>query len=158
MALNDEAIKRRIKFLLDEASSPNPEYCHTISTTMRMVSNWLIFGNWSSRYAKLHAKLMSREALRIREKYSESEFMAKTINEHRNELHALWSDIKKRHKMLSIDEVEMLLKNCLPVVVTKEENGKLTKSKMRGRARYEAAGIDVRWNDGNRKRTAEGNR
>jgi hypothetical protein len=88
---NIEAItSRRIKFLLEEAAGPDPQYDHAIRFTMRSLTNYLNFGaDMQSGKIKRFCKTWSCAALKLKE--CDCEWEAKTTNEHQEPLAVVWN-------------------------------------------------------------------
>lgn len=138
--MDNSAIDRRIEFLLVEAKSTSPIFCHVIQTCMRAVSNTLLFGFQSSRRAKAKAR-MSPQARSLRQKCTPNEFNAQTTLEHPYELRSVWQYMIEHD--LSVEQAKALLMMVEPIVITKEEDALLRSSGATGIDRYKAIGIEL---------------
>ena len=135
MSLDNQSIERRAEFLIGEARSDNPQYCHAVQTTLRVISNFVSFGHWSSRRAKRNPPRMSRGAYELRlaferdanltadEKYKR--FAAETINEHQEELTRVWHWIVENKESISVQCIVDRLKKFPPIILTRKENAAL---------------------------------
>jgi hypothetical protein len=120
---NIEAItSRRIKFLLEEAAGPDPQYDHAIRFTMRSLTNYLNFGaDMQSGKIKRFCKTWSW--LKLKE--CDCEWEAKTTNEHQEPLAVVWKWILENAASLTIQDVVIRLKKYPLAIITKDENAML---------------------------------
>lgn len=139
--ITEAAIRRRVRFLIDEAGSPDPCYDQTVRYALRVISNYYSVGNdLSSGQIKQVSTRISRSALKLRCLYEvvhndkHKKWRKETINEHPDELVNIWEWIKTNHQTLAIDQIITRIKACPIVIVTKREDRRL-KSAKNGEAR-----------------------
>jgi hypothetical protein len=122
--LDNEAIARRIQFLLDEAKSPNPVRDQTVTYAMRVISNFYsIDKDAGSRAVKKNCRRMSRKSLALRTSLSDEEWFKATVNEHQEPLEQVWAWIREGRP--SIAQVVNRFKQWPMVTVTREEDADL---------------------------------
>jgi hypothetical protein len=138
---------RRIRYLIDEAKSLNPQYDMSITFTMRLISNYasIEIGAADSEKVKRLNTRMSTEARKLFNKVDFTEFHEATINEHPFPLKKLWEHIVKEHSSLTPEEVWHFFVKYPMITVTKPENKRLGFIKAFDSAehRYELASITI---------------
>jgi hypothetical protein len=138
-----DQIDRRVKFLIEEARSPNGIRDQVVTIAFRVITNWLAVGDdVSSDNLKRRCLFRSRAA---HELWLSSEFKpwcANTINEHQNPIKRSWAWMREEGR--TVDEVKEHLAQWPVVVVTKLENALLRDdANVDPRAGYRRAGIEI---------------
>ena len=144
--MTEQAILRRIEFIINEARCEDGFRDQTITFAMRVVSNWCTLGNDAgAAEVKLKGRRMSREAYDLRVKYSSDlrKWASTTINEHQMPLDQFWKRIRG-NKIPSPQEFLADFQRWLMVTVTKHEDDKVRKLRDKDPIeRYRLAGIEV---------------
>lgn len=140
-------VMRRIRYLLDEAKSLNPEYDMSIIFTMRLISNYASIGIGAAKSDKVKRlnTRMSTEARRLFNKVDFPEFHGATINEHHLPLKKIWEDIVKGHSSLTPEEIWHVFVKYPMITITKQEDDrlKLVRKFESPEHRYELASITI---------------
>ena len=143
----NDIVTRRIRYLIDEAKSLNPQYDMSITFTMRLISNYASIGRGAatSERVKLLNTRMSTEARKLFNEVDFPEFHKATINEHHLPLKKLWENLVKDHSSLTPEEVWHSFVKYPMITVTNYENDRLRL--VRGfdspEHRYELASITI---------------
>ena len=145
---NIETIYRRIKFLIDEVNSNNPEYDMSVTNTMRLISNYTTVGlpKLTSKGVKKLNKKISRNANELRLEMSFDDFHKNTTNEHQFPLFDLWNWMIENKKDLTNEIVLKKFEQYPFITITNEENSKLNKLKsinLSPEERYKMVNIEV---------------
>jgi hypothetical protein len=128
--LDDDAIRRRVAFVLDEASQPRPIRDQTVTFALRVIGNYLEVGqDCQSPYLAYNCRYRSRRA---HESYLNlgdiptlalrSEWRKMVVNEHQYPLAQLWNWIVENHSTLTAELILERMKAWPIVVITKDED------------------------------------
>jgi len=144
--MNEQAILRRIDFLISEARSESRVKDQAVIYIMRTISNYCtIDQDAPSSVIKKQNKRMSKGAYKSRKQLPPKEWVkgTNTINEHQDPLKYIWKWILD-NKNVSREEVLARFRKWPMVTVTSEENKRLRKClETRPRERYREAKIIV---------------
>ena len=124
----EKIILRRVEFLLNEAKAENPIRDQTITTAMRVISNWVTVGkDATSEYIKWNNPILSEEAWKLYEMSDDDYWQKNTINEHPEPLDQLWEYILEEKDQLTIDNILDRFKQSPMVTITKDEDNSINK-------------------------------
>jgi hypothetical protein len=143
--LNEAAVRRRIKFVIDEARHGMRTKDQAIGVALRVASNYYCIGRHALSYGvKMSCKCVSREALVGRDGDKKS-WHNNTTNEHWQPIQKIWEYIVENRETVTPDNVIELLKKYPIVIVTNDENRRLRSIKdwESPEERYERAGIEI---------------
>lgn len=156
--LDTDDIRRRVAFLIEEASQPIPSIRdHSITYTMRTISNFYSVGrDEKSKFISLNSRYRSKNAHALysqlfgqdaRDKVREKQWLEKVTNEHQEPLDQIWRWMCAEKRNLTAEQVMERFKQWPMVVVLKRpENAGLSKHKLLPpKERYAAGQIEVLW-------------
>jgi hypothetical protein len=141
--VTDTQIDRRVKFLIEEARSPDGIRDQVVTIAFRVITNWIAVGDdVSSDNLKRRCLFRSRAAHELCLASDFKTWCANTINEHQNPIKRSWAWMREEGRTAA--EVMAHLAQWPVVVVTKVENASLRDEVgVSPRERYLRAGIEI---------------
>lgn len=139
-----EAVLRRINWLIEEATSPNPQYDLSIRFTMRAISNYFSIGKMDidSKNIKKINKRISRKALITIPSLNFDDWHKNTTNEHPLPLKIIWDQICNQEKCNEHFIISQFKNNPI-VTITNYENLMLKQNDADPHVRYKNAKIEI---------------
>lgn len=129
---------RRAAFLIEEACSLDPTYDQTVSSALRVISNWAtVRTNGASGFIKWHNRRLSKAAWELYFRSSDEEWERGTINEHQEPISQVWQWIIENKKSVAPRDILDRMEKWPMITITKEEDAAISHSGRRFKGRPE---------------------
>ncbi len=120
---------RRAAFLIEEACSLDPTYDQTVSSALRVISNWAtVRTNGASSFIKWHNRKISKAAWELYFRSSDKEWERGTINEHQEPISQVWKWIIDNKESISPRDILNRMEKWPMITITKAEDAAISNS------------------------------
>jgi len=132
--LNAADVERRLQFIIDEASLPNPIYDQTVRMAFRVATNFYCVGrDCGSEYVYEFSRYRSEEANKV---WRSGDWKKQLHNEHQEPLKVVWDWIINDGQVTT-KRLEERLRKWPMVVITRDEERGIAKKETCPIKRYE---------------------